>query len=96
MASKTQCDEIKFSCGKIHLKSVNTHSIFAKCDNCERKDEDEITLELKGDDKMHGYFVFQCEEAREEINSNFIDYNEAIHAFAELLNKRKKSLSYSE
>ena len=96
MNTETQYNEIKFSCGKVNLKSVNTHSIFAKCDNCEKKDEDKITLELRRNDKMYGYFVFQCEEAREEINSNLLDYKDFIRAFAELLNERKKSLSYSE
>ena len=94
MNSKTQYEKIEWLFGGVILKPSNTCNIWVQCRECEKKDEDEITMECKPGDKLNGYFIFQCQEARDEMNDNLVYYCRIIRLFANLLDEKKRSSSY--
>ena len=96
MNSETQYNKIELSCDDLYFTPSNVCNIWVRCKECKEKNPDDITMKCEPKDLRYDYFIFQCDEARKKKNDNLKHYDEIIHAFAELLDEKKESSSYSD
>ena len=93
MNSKTQYDRygVLSVSTKLYFESVNPNRIQIKCVECMKKDDDQVAAVLKKGGEWCEYFVYQCEETKNEINSNPLDYKGAMCTLMEWINVKNKS-----
>ena len=77
--------------GKLLFEFINSNCIWVKCVECMEKKDDQVAVMLKKDDEWCEYLIFQCEEAKNEINSNPLDYKDAIDTLVESINEENES-----